>query len=64
VLTAAAGNQRYQRLRDPPSPIRTRNPTSQITRTIRAIHHKMWIAKPSPPRIRASNRTSKMIPMS
>ena len=35
------GNQRYQRPRDVPSPIRTRNPSSQITRTMRAIHHRM-----------------------
>jgi anti-sigma B factor antagonist len=33
--------QRYQRPREVPSPIRTRKPTSQMTSTIRAIHHRM-----------------------
>src|SRR5579875_1710768 len=60
-----AGNQRYQRLRRvPPSPTRTRKPTSQITRTASAIHHRTCTAKPSPPRMRASRRTIKMIAMS
>jgi len=33
--------QRYQRLREPPSPARTTKPISQIARTTRAIHHRM-----------------------
>src|SRR5271169_3687516 len=58
-----ADNQRYQRLRDPPSPTRTRKPRIQTTRTIRAIHHRMWTAKPSPPSSRARRSTSKMSTM-
>lgn len=64
-LGSADGHHRYQRPRPraEPSPTRTTKPTSQSMRTMSAIHHRMWMAKPSPPRMRASRRTSKMIPM-
>src|SRR5215472_7155380 len=56
------GYQRYQRRLGPPlaAPVK-KKPSSHRTSTIRAIHHSTCIAKPSPPRMRASSRTARMI---
>jgi len=53
----------HQRLREVPSPARTRKPTSQSTMTTSAIHHSTWRMKPRPPRSRASRSTSRMSAM-
>jgi hypothetical protein len=55
--------QRYHRARPPaPSPRATPKPINQAMNTTTATIQKAWTANPSPPKSKASRRTSRMRP--